>query len=148
MILNTFDEYRAALKKCHLSESVMPLKRGYLVENVDLYNKIQKMLNCPDMEDCHPFLYGIDVDNINESDAEKIDKLYELGVERKFIEDDPEDTEGDEYAAKAVDGETDDMTNGNEVTNVQSTSSVDTSALQQADGYAAQAKSTNYAPTA
>jgi len=40
MILNDMDTWREALSKCHLSEAVMPTSRGYLIENVDAYNRI------------------------------------------------------------------------------------------------------------
>ncbi len=95
-ILNTFDEYREALKKVHLDEGIMVLKRGRLVENMDAYNKIQKMLACPDMENCHRYLYSLDVDNLAESDERKVNKLFELAKERCMIEADDDEEEGEE----------------------------------------------------
>jgi len=85
MILNEMDAYRAALRKCRLSESAMPLRRGYVVENVNTWNKVQKLLDCQEFEECHKYLYNLDVDNLRECDQKKIDKLYNLAVERNFI---------------------------------------------------------------
>ena len=96
MIFNDMDQWREALSKCHLSESSMPTSRGYLVENVECYNKIQKMLDAPEMENCHKFLYNLDVEDLSEAEIAKVDKLYELGKARGVIEDDEEDEETDE----------------------------------------------------
>jgi hypothetical protein len=53
------------------------------------------------MEKCHPFLFSLDRQNLNEDECKKIDKLYECGVKRGFLtEDDDVETEtniNDEY---------------------------------------------------
>jgi hypothetical protein len=56
------------------------------------YNKIQKILNCPEMIKSHAYLYALDMDNVSESDKSKIDHLYDLGKARGVIqENEPED---------------------------------------------------------
>ena len=56
------------------------------------YDKIQKILNCPEMIKSHAYLYALDMDNVSESDKSKIDHLYDLGKARGVIqEDEPED---------------------------------------------------------
>lgn len=102
MILNDMDMWRAALSKCHLSKAVMPTSRGYLIENVDAYNRIQAILDTPEMEHCHKFLYNLDVEDLQEDEIEKIDKLYKLGQDRGFIP--PDEPECDETPDDAVQG--------------------------------------------
>lgn len=58
----------------------------------ETYNKIQKILDCKEMEQCHPYLYTLDRLHLNECDLKKVNKLYECGVQRGFIEED-QDTE-------------------------------------------------------
>lgn len=57
----------------------------------EVYNKIQKILNCKEMEKCHPFLYTLDRLHLNDVDLQKVNKLYECGVQRGFIEENTED---------------------------------------------------------
>lgn len=102
MILNDMDTWREALSKCHLSEAVMPTSRGYLIENVDAYNRIQAILDTPEMEHCHKFLYNLDVEDLQEDEIEKIDKLYKLGQDRGFIP--PDEPECGETPDDAVQG--------------------------------------------
>lgn len=40
------------------------------------------------MEKCHPYIYSLDRDNVNDYDKEKILKLYECGVQRGLIHED------------------------------------------------------------
>lgn len=96
------DTWRAALAKCHLSEAVMPTSRGYLIENVDAYNRIQAILDTPEMEHCHKFLYNLDVEDLQEDEIEKIDKLYKLGQDRGFIP--PDEPACDDVPDDAVQG--------------------------------------------
>lgn len=94
MVLNEFDAYREALKKVNLNEEVMPIYNGRLLtENVEYYCKIQKLLNCPSMEQCHKWLYDLDVENLDENECSKINNLFQLGLDKGYIEDDPEDDE-------------------------------------------------------
>ena len=52
------------------------------------YNKIQKILNCPEMIKSHAYLYALDMENVDECDKQKVDKLYELGKARGVIQED------------------------------------------------------------
>ena len=54
------------------------------------YKKIQKILNTPEMEKCHPWLYSLDMENLNEDEAKKVDKIYDLGVKRGVIQEEDE----------------------------------------------------------
>ena len=86
-ILNEFDAYQVALKKVKLDEEVMPFVRGKLLtENLDIYAKIQKLLGCKEFEPCHRFLYDLDIENIDESEASKVNNLYKLGCDRGFFD--------------------------------------------------------------
>jgi hypothetical protein len=91
MILNEFDAYQEALKKINLNEEVMPIYKGrLLMENVDMYCKIQKILACNAFEKAHRWLYDLDIENLNESECGKICNLYKLGIEKGYLE--PEDS--------------------------------------------------------
>jgi hypothetical protein len=52
------------------------------------FNKIEKILNCPEMEKCHPYLFTLDREHVMERDKKKVDELYECGVKRGFIKED------------------------------------------------------------
>lgn len=92
MILDPNTEpYIKAFEKCDLRTSVMPFYRGYIVEDIDTYNKIQRLLDTPEMESSHQFLYSLDVEALSEKDVSKVNKLYEKAVERGCIEDDDDD---------------------------------------------------------
>ena len=86
-ILTEFDELQEAMKKINLNESIMPYVNGVLVDDAS-YNKVQKILDCPEMISAHKYLYNLDLDQLSEEEAEKIDKLYKLGCDRGFITDD------------------------------------------------------------
>jgi hypothetical protein len=49
------------------------------------------------MEKCHPYLFSLDRQNLNEDECKKIDELYECGVERGFLTEDgiDDDIEGE-----------------------------------------------------
>lgn len=83
MVLNEFDVYREALKKIDLSEAALPIYHGRLLtENADVFCKLQKLLACPDMESCHMWLYDLDVENLSESECQKVCNLYQLALDR------------------------------------------------------------------
>lgn len=46
----------------------------------ETYNKVQKILDCSEMEKSHPYLYSLDLENVSEDDRNKIDRIYDLGV--------------------------------------------------------------------
>ena len=52
------------------------------------YEKMQKILKCEEMSKCHPYLFTIDRQYINETDRKKIDELFECGVKRGFLSED------------------------------------------------------------
>ena len=86
-ILTEFDELQAAMAKINMNESVFPYVNGRLVDS-DSFNKTQKLLNCAEMISAHKYLYDLDLDQLTPEEKSKIDKLYDLGVERGFIVDD------------------------------------------------------------
>ena len=94
-ILTEFDALQEAMKKINLDESVLPYCNGRLVNDV-AFNKIQKILNCPEMVSCHKYLYNLDLDQLNEEEVDKVDKLYKLGCDRGFIIDDLTDWDADD----------------------------------------------------
>ena len=97
--MNDFDIWQKELRKIDLTTAVAPVVRGVmLVEDsqVEAYNKIQKLLNCPELESSHRFLYNLDPTELTEAEATKVANLYQLGVDRGFIapeQDDEEDGE-------------------------------------------------------
>jgi hypothetical protein len=86
-IITELDGYQAALSKINMNESVMPYVNGRLVSE-KAYNKVQKILNCPEMIASHKYLYNLDLDQLTEDEECKIDQLYKLGCDRGFIIDD------------------------------------------------------------
>lgn len=82
---NDIDCWTNALSKCHLDTAILPTSRGYLIEHVDCYNKIQAILNSPAMEHCHKYLYNLDIEELQEDEIKKVDELYKLGQDRGFI---------------------------------------------------------------
>lgn len=75
----------------------------YLNEELvnETYKKVRKILECPEMEKCHPYLYSLDMDDFNDEDVEKINKIYDLGVDRGMIQKDG-DEEDDAEATDDV----------------------------------------------
>lgn len=49
------------------------------------YDMIQSLLSCKKMCKCHPYLYTLDQENLNESDRKKVEELYECAVKRGFV---------------------------------------------------------------
>lgn len=90
------------------------------------YNKIQKILNCPEMIKSHAYLYALDMENVDECDRQKIDKLYELGKARGVIQEDDDkqcddgnadgENNVDECGDENVCGGPDDALTGQEMT--------------------------------
>ena len=86
-VLTEMDEYFNAMAKINMNESVMPYVNGQLVDS-GIYNKVQKILNTPELEKAHMFCYDLDLENLDECDISKVNNLYKLGVDRGFIDDD------------------------------------------------------------
>jgi len=96
--MNDFDIWQKEIDNMDWKTAVAPVIRGVmLVEDsqVDAYNKIQKLLSCPELESSHRFLYSLDPTELTEAESTKIANLYRLGQERGFIEDDDDDKEDD-----------------------------------------------------
>jgi len=49
------------------------------------YDMIQSLLSCKKMCKCHPYLYTLDQENLNECDRKKVEELYECAVKRGFV---------------------------------------------------------------
>lgn len=89
---NDFDIWQEAIDSMDLTEAVAPVVRGVtLLEDtqVEMYNKIQKLLNTDGMESSHPFLYQLDPLELSEDECDKVNKLYQLGQDRGLIVDEP-----------------------------------------------------------
>ena len=100
--LTEFEEIQEALKRVRMDENVMPYHNGRLVEAEDTYNKIQKLLDCPQMAESHRFLYDLDVEDLEESEIDKVDALYDLGVKRGFIDNSFDQELADEEAGDGI----------------------------------------------
>lgn len=84
--LGEYDALRAAFAKVNLREAATPMVRGKIVEDTDTYNKVQQLLDCPDMEHVHKFLLDIDFDEITPEIKQKVDDLYQLAVSQGYVE--------------------------------------------------------------
>lgn len=74
-------------------------KTGNLIledSQVEMYNKIQKLLNCDAMESAHGYLYNLDPEELTEAEANKVNNLWKLGCEKGYVEDFTEDEDADE----------------------------------------------------
>ena len=74
-------------------------KTGNLIledSQVEMYNKIQKLLNCDAMESAHGYLYNLDPEELTEAEANKVNNLWKLGCEKGYVEDFTEDEDTDE----------------------------------------------------
>ena len=104
MILGDLDIWEQAFKEMNLSENVQFVSRGRLIteaSQVEMFNKIQALLNSNGMECSHKWLYSLDPSELNEAEATKVNNLYKLGIERGFIE----DPDAEEQAAEGSDTE-------------------------------------------
>ena len=84
--LTEFDEIQAAFRKVRLDENCMVYRNGMLLEHQDTYNKIQKLLNAPEMSEAHRYLYDLDVECLSKDEIERVDKLFDLGVKKGYID--------------------------------------------------------------
>ena len=84
--LTEFDEIQAAFRRVRLDENCMVYRNGMLLEHQDTYNKIQKLLNAPEMSEAHRYLYDLDVECLSEDEIERVDKLFDLGVKKGYID--------------------------------------------------------------
>lgn len=84
-----FEELQEALKKVNMAEDTMPFVRGRLCESKS-YNKMQQILAAPEMIKSHAYILNLDPEQLEEDEIERIDKLWNLGVNRGFIVPDEE----------------------------------------------------------
>lgn len=90
------DRIMAAFAKVNLREAVDPLYRGKIVEDEETYNKVQQLLDCPDMEHAHQFLLDVDFEDITPEVKQKVDDLYQLAISQGYL--DVSDPAADEEA--------------------------------------------------
>ena len=91
-ILTEWDALQEAMRKIDLSESTMPYVRGKLCES-KAYNEMQKILAAPELIKSHNYILNLDPEQLSEDEISKVQKIYDLGVNRGFIE--PSDDEAD-----------------------------------------------------
>lgn len=92
--LNDFDIWQRCINEMNLNEAAVPFVNGKaLIEEsqVEIYNKIQALLNSTGMEASHPFLYSLDPSDLTESECIKVNNLYKLGQDRGLIPQDDQD---------------------------------------------------------
>jgi len=93
-----FEELQEALKRVNMAEDTMPYVRGRLCES-ESYNKMQQILASPEMLKSHAYILNLDPEQLEECEIERIDKLWNLGVDRGFIvPDKDEDCDSSEFA--------------------------------------------------
>ena len=103
--LTDIDEFQAALKMVNVNEDMNVTKsNNVLLEGVELdcYHKCQKILDTPEMKKCHKRCLDVNFDELNESDIDTINELYDLGIERGLITPDME-TEPEENPEDQMD---------------------------------------------
>lgn len=92
-----YDALRSAFAKVNIREAVAPIVRGKIVEDEETYNKVQQLLDCPDMEHAHKFLLDIDFDEEDPKTKQKVDDLYQLAVSQGYVKSsDSEEQEDDD----------------------------------------------------
>ena len=123
--LTDIDEFQAALKMVNVNEDMNVTKsNNVLLEGVELdcYHKCQKILDTPEMKKCHKRCLDVNFDELNESDIDTINKLYDLGIERGLInpdmETEPEENPEDKMYDKNVQDPLKDVGDGCELDDV------------------------------
>ena len=105
-LLNDFDIWQEALKKIDLNESALPIYNGkMLFENAKTYMQMQKILACEPMQRSHKFCLNLNPENLTEEEVRKVDRLYSLGVDRGFINDDIDSLDDECSAEECCDGD-------------------------------------------
>ena len=98
---NDYSDLQEALAKVDKFGAVTfnSAKTGNMIfeeSQVEMYNKIQRLLNCDAMESAHGYLYNLDPEELTEAEASKVNNLWKLGCEKGFIEDFTEDEEAED----------------------------------------------------
>ena len=105
-LLNDFDIWQEALKKIDLNESALPIYNGkMLFENAKTYMQMQKILACEPMQRSHKFCLNLNPENLTEEEIRKVDRLYSLGVDRGFINDDIDSFDDECSSEECCDGD-------------------------------------------
>ena len=105
-LLNDFDIWQEALKKIDLNESALPIYNGkMLFENAKTYMQMQKILACEPMQRSHKFCLNLNPENLTEEEVRKVDRLYSLGVDRGFINDDIDSFDDECSSEECCDGD-------------------------------------------
>ena len=96
--LSDIDEIRAAMSNIDFSRDIDNPQCSFVNEsqNTECYHKVQKILDVPEMIKGHKRCLDINFDDLQESDIETVNKLYDLGVERGFISPDEENSDSQE----------------------------------------------------
>lgn len=89
------DRLMAAFAKVNLREAVDPIYKGKIVGDEELYNKVQQLLDCQDMEHAHQFLLDIDFEDVQPETKQKVDDLYQLAVSQGYLDNEDNDEETD-----------------------------------------------------
>lgn len=103
--LTEMEALQAAFAKVNIREAVAPIVRGKIVEDEDTYNKVQQLLDCPEMEHAHKFLLDIDFDDLTPEIVQKVDDIFQLAVSQGFLKSaiETNDEEADEAGEEAAD---------------------------------------------
>ena len=101
--LTEFDILQEAMKKVNLDEEVMPIYNGkvLLKETADAYRKMQLILDTPELHSAHKFIYNLDPEQLSEDEIDQVNKIFSLGVNRGFIEDPAQGSEGEECSSNS-----------------------------------------------
>ena len=96
--LTDIDEFQAALKMVNVNEDMNVTKsNNVLLEGVELdcYHKCQKILDTPEMKKCHKRCLDVNFDELNESDIDTINELFENDIleDVTLIDVEPQKTE-------------------------------------------------------
>lgn len=97
--INQFEQWKSIIDKMDLSEAACPFYRGKLLtedNEVVSYNKIHRLLNTPEFEKAHAFLYSLDPTELSESEATKLNNLWKLGCEKGYVKEEDEEETSEE----------------------------------------------------
>jgi hypothetical protein len=86
--IKQFEEWKKIVENMDLTIAACPFYRGKLLTEdceVEAYNKIQRLLNTPEFETAHAFLYSLDPTELTESENTKLNNLWKLGCERGYV---------------------------------------------------------------
>ena len=103
--IKQFEQWKNIIDQMNLSEAACPFYRGKLLtedNEVVSYNKIHRLLNTPQFEKAHAFLYSLDPTELSESEATKLNNLWKLGCEKGYVKEEDEEVEANECDTQDV----------------------------------------------